>query len=309
MRDAFASELKNLISKDSQIILITADLGFGVFDEIRNEYPDNFINVGVAEQNMVGIATGLALQGFKIFTYSIANFATLRCLEQIRNDASYHELNINVVSVGGGFSYGALGMSHHASEDISIMRAIPGITVSTPSSNYEAVETTKYLVNSHGVGYLRIDKSSISDDKFIEKEFNFGKCRKLQEGQEVSIFCCGGIIEEAYLAANRLKEHGIGCRIMSTHTVKPIDVNSIQKASKETKGIITLEEHNKIGGLGGAISEICMNHSIRPGFFKSIGIEDTFSTVVGSQKFLRKYYKLDSIFIEKEIKTLLELYG
>ena len=305
MRDSFALELKNLISKNKKIILITGDLGFGVFDDIRKEFPENFINVGVAEQNMIGIASGLALQGFIIFTYSIANFATLRCLEQIRNDASYHDLNINIVSVGGGFSYGSLGMSHHATEDISIMRSIPGITVSVPSSNNEAIEATKYLAKSYGVGYLRIDKSSVSDSEFFDKNISFGRARVLMEGNDISLICSGGIAEEAMKAAKELFDEGISCRILSMHTIKPIDVDQIKKAAEETKGIITLEEHTLIGGLGGAVSEVCMNNSIYPNFFKSIGLNDTFSKVVGSQKYLRNYYQMDAEFIKKQIKDLL----
>ena len=305
MRDSFALELKNLISINKKIILITGDLGFGVFDDIRKDFPENFINVGVAEQNMIGIASGLALQGFIIFTYSIANFATLRCLEQIRNDASYHDLNINIVSVGGGFSYGPLGMSHHATEDISIMRSIPGITVSVPSSNNEAIEATKYLAKSCGVGYLRIDKSSVSDSEFSDKNISFGRARVLMKGNDISIICSGGIAEEAMKAAKELFDEGISCRILSMHTVKPIDVEQIKKAAEETKGIITLEEHTLIGGLGGAVSEACMNNSVYPKFFKSIGLNDTFSKVVGSQKYLRNFYKMDSKFIKKQIKGLL----
>ena len=132
MRDAFVKKLSELAEKDSSIFFITADLGFGVFDDFAARFPSQYLNVGVAEQNMVGIATGLGLEGRKVFTYSIANFATLRCLEQIRNDAAYHEINLTVVASGGGFTYGGLGMSHHATEDISIMRSLPGVKVVAP---------------------------------------------------------------------------------------------------------------------------------------------------------------------------------
>ena len=129
MRDRFINELTSLLTEFPEIILITGDLGFGVLDHFRKSFPKNFINAGVAEQNMTGIATGMALEGKIVFTYSIANFSTLRCLEQIRNDACYHGVNVNIVSIGGGFSYGALGISHHATEDLSIMRSIPDITI------------------------------------------------------------------------------------------------------------------------------------------------------------------------------------
>ena len=147
MRDTFAAELEKMMSEDPSIILITGDLGFGVFDSMRENFPNNFINVGVAEQNMTGIAAGLALEGFKIFTYSIANFSTLRCIEQIRNDVAYHNLNVNVVSVGAGFSYGPLGMTHHATEDIAMMRSIPDMTIFSPSTLYEAELATLSLIH------------------------------------------------------------------------------------------------------------------------------------------------------------------
>ena len=135
MRDIFIAELSKLAEENSDIILITGDLGFGVLDNFAECFPDQYLNIGVAEQNMTGVATGLALEGYKVFTYSIANFTTLRCLEQIRNDACYHDANVNVVSIGGGFGYGSLGMSHHATEDLSIMRAIPGLDVIAPSND------------------------------------------------------------------------------------------------------------------------------------------------------------------------------
>ena len=165
MRDHFIKALINLIPEFPNIILITGDLGFGVLNELRNDYPNNFINAGVAEQNMTGIATGMALEGKIVFTYSIANFPTLRCLEQIRNDACYHGVNVNIVSIGGGFSYGALGISHHATEDLSIMRSLPEITVVSPSSFWEVEQATRAIVENDKVCYLRIDKSAGRDLK------------------------------------------------------------------------------------------------------------------------------------------------
>ena len=150
MRDVFISKLSELISEFPEIILITGDLGFGVLDKFKESFPNNFINAGVAEQNMTGIATGMALEGKIVFTYSIANFSTLRCLEQIRNDACYHEVNVNIVSIGGGFSYGPLGISHHSTEDLSIMRSLPEISVIVPSTLWEvqmATNSKNYINN------------------------------------------------------------------------------------------------------------------------------------------------------------------
>ena len=303
MRDAFAAEIRSMIEGDPSIVLITGDLGFGVFDKIRKEFPNNFVNAGVAEQNMTGIACGLAMEGFKVFTYSIANFATLRCLEQIRNDASYHELNVNVVSVGAGFSYGPLGMSHHATEDLAIMRALPGVTILSPATIGEARHATQEIVKISGVGYLRIDKSHYDDSSIeIHDNFEVGKARRIREGRDISLFATGGILQEAMLAAEQLQNIGIESRVVSFHTIKPIDTREILNAVSETKGIITIEEHTVLGGLGSAVSEFCLENASIPKAFKRIGLNDTFSSVVGSQKYLRKKYKMDADAIVEAAK-------
>jgi len=308
MRDTFANEIEIMMREDPSIMLLTGDLGFGVFDSIRENQPDNFINIGVAEQNMTGIASGLAMEGYKVFTYSIANFSTLRCLEQIRNDAAYHELNVNVVSVGGGFSYGPLGMSHHATEDLAILRAIPQITMISPSTLMEAKFATRALAQTHGVGYLRIDKSYFDDSILDHQEdFQLGKNRILRTGDDLSLFATGGIIKEAMIAAEYLDNIGINCKVLSCHTIKPIDKTSILNAISETQGIISIEEHNIIGGLGGAIAEICLENSIRPKIFRRIGLNDTFSSVVGSQKHLREKYGMDSKAIIDVVKECMKI--
>ena len=308
MRDVFAHELEKLISKDKDIIFLTGDLGFGVFESLRENFPDNFINIGVAEQNMTGIASGLALEGYKVFTYSIANFSTLRCLEQIRNDASYHDLNVNVVSVGGGFSYGPLGMSHHATEDIAIMRSLPGVTVLSPGTLDEAKFATRDIVSRPGVGYLRIDKSSFDGDnsKISRSDYEIGKSIEVKQGSDISIFATGGILREAVLAADELKKASIDARVVSFHTIKPIDTDAIFSAIEETQGIITVEEHSIIGGLGSAVAETCLENNERPKLFKRIGLKDTFSSVVGSQQHLREKYKMDSSSIVSKVKMMLE---
>ena len=304
MRDAFAGQLLELISNDESVVLLTGDLGFGVFDEIAKKFPNNFINVGVAEQNMASIAAGLAMQGFKVFIYSIANFSTFRCLEQIRNDISYHDLNVTVVSVGGGFSYGSLGMSHHATEDISIMRSMPGMEVSVPATKKDAIEATKYFVNSAKPGYLRIDKSDYVPEN-NESDFEFGRAAVIKEGKDITIVASGGILEEAMRAAETLEDDDIQCRVLNMHSIKPLDCESIKKASEETGGIIALEEHTVIGGLGSAISEYCLQNSVRPNFFISMGLKDIFSSVVGDQKYLRKVYGIDCQAIVDEVKVQL----
>ena len=305
MRDHFISTLTKVAEKDKNIILITGDLGFGVLDNFIDKYPNQFINAGVAEQNMTGIATGLGMDGKIVFTYSIGNFNTLRCLEQIRNDACYHDANVNIVSVGGGFSYGALGYSHHATEDLAIMRSIPNIRVFSPCDFWEVQEITKKVVELGGVNYIRIDKSSYLNDDYND-EFIVGKGRILSEGKDLTIISTGGITDLAMKAKKDLLEYNIDCRVVSMHTIKPIDKKIIIDSVKKTRGIVTLEEHSIIGGLGGAVSEVLINEKIYPKKIKMLALESKFSTIVGSQDYLRKFNKIDKKSIINTIISLLK---
>lgn len=199
MRDAFMNTLTALAERDESLFFITADLGYGVVEPFAERFPKQFLNVGVAEQNMTGVATGLALEGRTVFTYSIGNFPTLRCLEQIRNDACYHNANIKIIASGGGFSYGALGMSHHTTEDLGILRALPGVTIVAPGTAWEAGQATAALATQAGVGYLRLDKTAATDSG--GDIFSLGKARRLREGEDLTLLCTGGIIAEALAAA------------------------------------------------------------------------------------------------------------
>jgi transketolase len=305
MRDAFVKKLTELAREDSDIMFLTGDLGFGVFDDFEKEFPNQYLNVGVAEQNMTGIAAGLGLEGKKVFTYSIANFSTLRCLEQIRNDAAYHEVNLTVVSSGGGFTYGALGMSHHATEDLAIMRALPDVTVLAPSTAWEAYHATKAITETSGVGYLRIEKGGIKEPADKNTDFIIGKSIQMAAGEDLTIITCGRIIEECLEAAKLLKKRGITANVVSMHSIKPIDSNSILSYAKNTNNIITVEEHNKSGGLGSAVSEVLTDNFSSCKLLR-IALEDKYSSIVGSQDYLRSIYKLDAIEIEKKSIELIE---
>lgn len=303
MRDAFLDKLTQLAAEDKDVVLLTADLGYGVFEEFESTFPGQYFNVGVAEQNMTGLAAGLALEGKKVITYSIGNFPTLRCLEQIRNDACYHNLNITIVASGGGFSYGQLGMSHHTTEDIAIMRALPNITVVVPSNSWEAGEATEALIRSEGVGYLRLDKTNGSQDN-ADDNYELGKALKIpsEGGSDVSFFVCGGIIKEVIEAVELLKEFKISASIISMHTIKPIDGESIRDAVQNTKLLVSVEEGNIVGGLGSAIGEYCMDNRQIPSDFLRIGLNDKYSSIVGDQAYLRKQYKMDSQYIAKTVQ-------
>ena len=232
MRNTFINELAKLAKQDPNVILITGDLGFGVFEEFEKLFPNQFLNAGVAEQNMSMLAAGMAMEGKKIYTYSIGNFPTLRCLEQIRNDICYHDLDVTIVCIGGGFSYGQLGMSHHATEDLSILRALPNMKVTAPGTLQEVRGLVQELYRLKGPSYLRLDKSDAKIDTYL-KEIKFGKASLIKEGSDITLISSGGILEELISASDSLKNIGIDCRILSMHTVKPLDNQSINKAIKE----------------------------------------------------------------------------
>jgi transketolase len=306
MKAPFVRALMTLAREDPRLMFLTGDLGFGMIEPFVAEFPRQFLNVGVAEQNMLGVATGLALENRTVFTYSIGNFATLRCLEQIRNDAAYHDVNINVVSMGGGFSYGSLGISHHATEDLAILRAVPNVTVVAPGDDWEAEEATRALTRTPGVGYLRLDKTSAETDSHAAEPFQLGKARLLRDGLALTLIASGGgVLKNALAAADSLKEQGVDCRVLSMHTVKPLDTEAVFAAAKMTGGILTIEEHSVFGGLGGAVAEVCLEGGIIPKKFFRLGLRAGFSSAVGSQTYLQQRYGLDEDAIRNTVLLMI----
>ncbi len=297
MRDAFIARLTQLAESDPRVFLITGDLGFGVLTNYAAERPRQYLNVGVAEQNLTGVATGLALEGRIVFTYSIANFPTLRCLEQIRNDAAYHGANVKVVAIGGGFSYGQLGMSHHATEDLAILRAIPEMTVLSPGCLWEAEEATSAITRVQGTCYLRLDKSDAGRTNRPGERFELGLIRTVRSGDDVTLVATGGILGEALKAADWLAAEGTRARVLSVSTIKPFDQDTILRAARETGGLVTVEEHMIDGGLGSLVAETCLDAGTAPRGFARVGIRGGFASVVGSQTYLRTRYGLDATAI------------
>jgi transketolase len=307
MRDAFLDKLTQLAVKDKNIVLLTADLGYGVFEDFESRFPKQYFNVGVAEQNMTGLAAGLALEGKKVITYSIGNFPTLRCLEQIRNDVCYHDLNITIVASGGGFSYGSLGMSHHATEDISILRALPGMTVVAPGTAWESGKATEALIKSEGASYLRLDKTAAQVDG--QPQFSLGSSIRYKDGNDITLLTTGGILSDVIQASELLQEQGVGVRVVSMHTIKPIDKDAIIAAVNGTGGIVTIEEHNIDGGLGSSVAEVCMDSGIIPKAFLRIGLDNMYSSVVGTQDYLKEHYGMNQTAIVKKVLNLLSAQG
>lgn len=308
MRDAFIARLESLAAADARVLLVTGDLGFGVLDSYASRFPRQFLNAGVAEQNMTGVATGIALEGRIVFTYSIANFPTLRCLEQIRNDAAYHNADVKVVAIGGGFSYGPLGMSHHATEDISIMRSL-GIPVLAPGCDWEAAEAVTALVATSGTCYLRLDKTSAGDTHRPGEKFVLGRARVLREGDDITLISTGGILRIVLDAAERLSVGGIGCRVLSMHTAHPLDRDAVLAAARETGGIVTVEEHTALGGMGGAVAECCLDAGVTPEVFRRVAWPAGSPYLVGSQEYLRSQYAMDAVAIVDAVTEALRSGG
>jgi len=317
MRTAFIRTLVELAAQDERVNLVVGDLGFGVVEAFANQFPKRFVNAGVAEQNMTAIAAGMALSGKIVFTYSIANFPTLRCFEQIRNDVCYHNANVIVASVGGGLAYGALGMTHHATEDIAVMRALPNITVVAPGDPLEAELATRALVAQPGPAYLRLGRSG---EPLVHRQSpasatppGYGSCRDFQLGQaiqlangdDLTLIATGTMLHTAVAVGERLCETGIHARVLSMHTIKPLDVAAVLAAARETRAIVTLEEHSITGGLGSAVAEVLAESAVEKVPFKRLGLPSQFTSLVGSQEYLKQAYSLTVDGILASITELL----
>lgn len=305
MRDTFVRTLIALAKENPNIELITGDLGFGVLKPFWERLPDQFINAGIAEQNITSAAAGMALEGKTVFTYSIGNFPTLRCLEQIRNDCAYHGANVKIVCVGGGFVYGSLGMSHHATEDIAVMRALPGVAVLCPGDLVEAEEATKAIAKYPGTCYLRLGRGGEKRIHDHIDNFEIGKAIKIHDGEKIAIFSTGAIFEEVADAEAILAEHDIYPAVYTFPTVKPIDRAVIARCAADFDMIVTVEEHNIVGGFGSAVAEVLAELPERARLLR-IGIHDTYSSIVGSQKYLRSQFGLDSVGIATQVLEALQ---
>ena len=295
-----------LAAQDDRIYLLVGDLGFGVVEPFIQKFPDRFLNMGVAEQNMTGVAAGIALTGKTVFTYSIANFPILRCLEQIRNDVCYHKANVKIVSVGGGFSYGALGMSHHATEDLAILRALPEMTVIAPGDPFEAQAATRAAAEYDGPCYLRLGRAGEPLVHASKVNFRIGQAIRVREGDALTLISTGAMLRTAVDVADALAAKRISVRVLSMHTLKPLDTDAVLAAAQETRAIVTIEEHSISGGLGGAVAECLAESGELRVPFKRLGIPAGFSAPPGTQEYLRDLCGLSQNSILRSLEPLLE---
>lgn len=306
MRTAFFDTLLKLAENDMRVELVVGDLGFGVIEEFASRFPDRFLNVGVAEQNMTGVAAGLALTGSVVFTYSIANFSTLRCLEQIRNDVCYHGANVKIVAVGGGLAYGPLGFSHHATEDLAILRAIPGLAVAAPGDALEAVAITEAMVEMSGPAYLRLSRVGEPAVHEVLPALPVGSSVRVMDGDEVAILVIGALLPTAVEAGHALTAQGLRTRVVSMPWIQPLDVGAVLASGQETRLVVTLEEHSVTGGLGGAVAEVLAETAGTAPLLR-IGLPAAFTCTVGTQEYLRSIHGLDASSVVDRITRRLEV--
>lgn len=302
MRNHVIDKITELASEDERIMLVSADLGYNVVNKYAQKFPDRFINVGIAEQNMASIAAGLALEGNLVFTYSIGNFPTLRCIEQIRNDICYHNANVKILAVGGGFAYGDLGMSHHATEDIAMMRALPHMRVYVPADELEALACLEEAMRMEGPAYIRMAKGKEEKHHKDNEHLCVDKLLPIvsQTRAQISIVAVGTVLSEAIELAELLRQESIMAQVFSSPSVKPLDEQSILELSQRCKLLVSMEDHNVIGGLGDAIASVLSERCSHARLLK-VGLNDTFTDVVGDQNYLRNYYGISAERVKEKI--------
>ena len=306
MRDAYLATLYDLAQKNEQVMALVADIGAVVFDKFRADFPDRFINFGVAESNIIAAAAGMASCGKIPFTYTIIPFLTMRTYEQIRDDVCLQKANVKIVGVGAGLVYSTLGPTHHAIEDIAIMKALPNMTIISPADPLEARKATIKAAEIEGPVYLRLGTSREPAVYRHDYDFTVGCGVKLKEGEDVTIIATGSIVHDALQAANELKKENISVRLINIHTIKPIDKEVILQAASETRAILTVEEHNIEGGFGSSVASVILEANDTPIKFKRLGVKDVFCSYYGSHQELKSHYGIAKEDIITEVKNLYE---
>jgi transketolase len=293
MRNAFIRALTEAALQDERIVFLTADLGYKLFDDFARKCPGRFMNVGVAEANMAGVAAGLALEGKKPFIYSIVPFATLRCFEQLRNDVAYHGADVTVVGVGGGYSYGHNGATHHALEDVGVLRMLPGFAVLSPGDPIETEAAERAIARRRGPAYLRLGRAGEPQVHAKPFELEIGRGLVLREGRDLGLIASGSMLHTAMQAADLLAGRGLSVKLISMPTIKPLDLSLIATLAREVPVIATAEEHSVIGGLGSAVAEAIAELGC-PVRFRRFGALDEFAHVCGDQAWHRRRNGIDA---------------
>lgn len=307
MRNTFVRTLFNESQQNKNVMLLTGDLGFSVFEEYIKELPNQFINGGVAEQNLTGIAAGLALEGKIPFIYSIVPFVTMRNFEQIRNDICYNGANVKIVGVGAGFSYAIYGYTHYALEDVAILRTLPNMTIFTPGDPIEVKFAIEEALKIKGPVYIRLGKAGEPNIHKNGTKLRFGKTAIIKSGKDIALVTSSIMLQTAFEVSGILEEKGVSVQLMQMHTLKPFDAKSIITAGSKIKNIVTLEEHTINGGLGSIVAEVIAENSL-PVRFKRIAVENSLLNALGNQEYMRDAHGLSKKKIAAEILSFLKKY-
>ena len=303
MRNAFADELTKLGSQDSRVVMLSGDIGNRLFDKFRAAHPTRFFNCGVAEQNMMGVAAGMAMSGLRPVVYTITPFVTTRCLEQIRTDSCYHDVPVTIVSVGGGLSYAGLGPTHHSCEDIAFLRALPNMAVVCPGDAWEVRAALRAALTQDHPVYIRIGKKGEPlVHKALPADFAIGRALTLRHGSTACLLSTGNMLPETVEAAERLEAAGISTQIVSFHTIKPLDTALLAEIFERFPLVATVEEHSLIGGFGAAVAEWLADAAVTPRRFLRFGTPDAFFKMSGEQEFARAQLGLTGHQIADKIR-------
>ncbi|MFM9970254.1 MAG: transketolase family protein [Burkholderiales bacterium] len=305
MRNAFADEITKLGKEDKRVVLLSGDIGNKLFDKFKAQAEGRFFNCGVAEANMMSVASGMALSGLRPVIYTITPFTTTRCLEQIRVDACYHNAPVTIVGTGAGLSYAELGPTHHSLEDLAILRTLPGMTVFAPCDEVELRLGLRAALAQNGPVYMRIGKKGEPILHKTPPEFKFGKSITLRQGSDVCLIGTGNIVAVTLAAADILAREGVSARVESFHTIKPLDTARLAEVFAAFPVVAVAEEHSKLAGLGGSIAEWRATQENTRARMIAFGAEDVFMHEVGSQEFARAKFGLTAENIAaKTLETL-----
>jgi transketolase len=310
MRNAFADELTKLADNDPRMVMLSGDIGNKLFDKFRAKHPDRFFNCGVAEQNMMGVAAGMAMSGMRPIAYTIAPFVTTRCLEQIRTDACYHDVPVTIVAVGAGLAYSNLGPTHHSCEDISFLRSLPNMVVLCPGDPWEVRGALREAMKQERPVYIRMGKKGEANiHNEVPAGFAIGKALVVREGSAVCLLSTGNMLPEVIEAGHLLEKEGVSAQVVSFPTVKPLDTAFLAKAFSSFGLVATIEEHSLIGGFGSAVGEWLIDNSVAYRRFLRFGTPDAFFKLSGEQEFAREKLGLTGHHIAQRVRKALAVNG
>ncbi len=292
MRNAFAQEVKTLADEDPRLVLLSADIGNRLFDHFKEKHPTRFYNCGVAEANMIGTAAGLAMAGLRPVCYTIANFITYRCIEQIRIDLCYHHQPVIIIGTGAGLSYASLGSTHHTCEEMGMLRLLPGLIVMAPADQRETRCALRAALKQESPVYIRIGKKGEPQIHETDPSFQIGRGIVLREGNDVCLLSTGNMVAPSLETAKLLNTAGCSTSVVSFHTIKPLDKNLLENIFQRFRIVATIEEHSILGGLGGSLAEWLSDHPHAKARLIRFGTRDEFLHTTCDQKTARKFFGL-----------------